>query len=203
MRIARGLALVTGLLLAPALATHEAAAFGDLDRSEGRTLGCYKKVVERAEYDTVTRRVMVRPAWTEVETTAPIYDVHTEEVMIRPAQTVWVRARPVYRMVMRQVVVRPASIQWIPKRRHLFDREEVMCKVEVPAVVRTIPVGVQVNAGERIMHHIPAVTGIKYRRVLVKQGRSHHIAHPAVYRTVRERVLVRPGSIRWVRLNGC
>jgi hypothetical protein len=203
MRVARGLALVTGLLLAPALAADDAFAFGDLQRPKGRTLGCYKKVVERAEYGTVKRQVIVRPAWTEVETTAPIYDVRAEEVMIRPARTVWVRTRPVYQTVMKQVVVRPASVQWVRKRRHLLDREEVMCKVEVPAVVRTVRVGVQVNAGERVKQHIPAIHGVRHRRVLVKKGRMHRITHPAVYRTVRERVLVRPGSIRWVKLSGC
>ncbi|MEZ5926193.1 MAG: hypothetical protein R3D57_17625 [Hyphomicrobiaceae bacterium] len=204
MRVSRGLVIAAGLILLSVTGVTGAAAFGDLDRKHGRTLGCYKKQVDEAEYGYVARQVMVRPAWTEVQTTPPVYEDRSEKVLLQPARTVWVPARPVYRTVEKNVVVRPASVAWVRKRRHLLDREEVVCKVEVPAVVRTVSTRVHVNAGERVKQHIPAVYGWKHRPVLVRKGHSTRVKHPAVYRTVRERILVRPGHVRWVRIrNGC
>lgn len=203
MRFSTGLAGLTGLMLAATLGAGTASAFGDLHRPHGKTLACYKKQVEHAQYDFVTREVMVRPAWTEVRTAAPVYEDRAEKVLVEPARTVWVRTSPTYGTVMKEVVVRPASVQWVRKRRHLLDREEVMCKVEVPAVVRSVPVRVKVSDGERVKQHIPATYAVRHRRVLVSKGHVTKIKHPAVYRTVRERVLVSPGSIRWVKLHRC
>ena len=203
MRFSAGLAGFTGLLLAATLGAGTASAFGDLHRPHGRTLGCYKKQIERAEYGYVTREVMVRPAWVEVRSTRPVYVERAEKVLVEPARTVWVRTSPTYETVMKEVVVRPAGVRWVRKRRGLFDRDEVMCKVEVPAVVRTVPVRVPVDAGKRAKQHIPATYAVKHRRVLVSKGHTTKVKHPAVYRTVRERVLVSPGSVRWVKLRGC
>ena len=200
MRFSPGLAGLASLMLAASLGAGTASAFGDLHRPHGRTLGCYKKQVERAQYDYVTREVMVRPAWTEVQSTRPVYEDRAEKVLVEPARTVWVRTSPTYETVMKEVVVRPAGVRWVRKRRHLLDREEVMCKVEVPAVVRRLPVRVQVDAGQRVKQHIPATYAVRHRRVLVSKGHTTKIKHAAVYRTVRERVLVSPGSVRWVKL---
>lgn len=203
MRISTSFAGLAGLILAIAAGADAASAFGDLHRKHGRTLACYKKQVEDAEYDYVTRQVMVRPAWTEVQRTAPVYEEREEKVLVEPARKVWVKSEPVYETVMKDVVVRPASVQWVRKRRRLFDRDEVMCKVEVPAVVRSVPVRVKVSDGHRVKQHIPASYALRHRRVLVSKGHVTKIKHPAVYRTVRERVLVKPGSVRWVKLRGC
>ena len=203
MRVLTGLAGLAGLLLANAISTHPAAAFGDLDRPHGKTLACYKKQVERAEYAYVTREVMVRPAWTEVRSTPPAYEDRPVKVLVAPARTVWLRAEPVYETAAKEVVVQPATVRWVRKRRGLFDRDGILCKVEVPAVVRSVPVRILVNGGERVKRHLPAQYAWKHRRVLVTNGHVTKIKHPAVYRTVRERVLVRPGSARWVRVRGC
>jgi hypothetical protein len=146
---------------------------------------------------------MVRPAWTEVRRTPDSYDIRSEKVLLEPARTVWIEAEPAYRTVMKEVVVRPASVRWVRKRRHLLDREEVLCKVAVPAEVRQVPARVRVNSGQREKRVIAAVYGWKHRRVLVSKGHVEHIQHPAVYRTVRAQVLVRPGRVRWVKLDGC
>ncbi len=202
MRVVPGL-LLAAVLPALTLGAQAAFAFADLDRPHGKTLACYAKRTEEPRYDVVTRRVMVQPAWTEVRSTRPLYELREERVVVEPARTVWLAGRHVYRTVMKDVVVRPASVQWVRKRRHLLDREEVVCKVAVPAEVRRMPVSVRVDAGKRIKRELPAVYGTRYRRVLVKAGSREEIAHQAVYRTVRERVLVRPGRVHWVKLEGC
>lgn len=202
MRFVRGL-LLAAIVPALTMGAREASAFGDLDRPHGKTLACYAKRSEEPRYDVVTRKVMVQPAWSEVRRTRPAYELREERFVVEPARTVWLTAEPVYRTVMKDVVVRPASVQWVRKRRHLLDREEVVCKVAVPAEVRRVPVSVRVDAGKRVKRELPAVYGTRYRRVLVREGSTEVIAHPAVYRTVRERVLVRPGRVHWVKLKGC
>ena len=201
MRFVRGL-LLASVVPALTLGAQTALAFGDWHRPEGKALTCYAKRSEEPRYDVVTLRVMVQPAWSEVRRTQPVYELREERVVIEPARTVWIDAEPVYRTVIKEVVVRPASVQWVRKRRHLLDREEVVCKVAVPAEVRRVPVRVRV-AGKRLKRELSAVYGTRYRRVLVRQGSEEVIAHPAVYRTVRERVLVSPGRVHWIKLKGC
>ena len=67
------------------------------------------------------------------------------------------------------------------KRHHLLDRVEIMCKIEVPVVVRTLDMCVRVDAGEQVENEVPAV-----------------------YRTVGARVLARPEGSRWIKSHtGC
>lgn len=202
MRFVRGL-LLAAIVPALAMGAREASAIGDLHRPHGKTLACYTKRIEEPRYDVVTRKVMVQPAWSEIRRTRPVYELREERVVVEPARSVWLAGEPVYRTVMKDVVVRPASVRWVRKRRHLLDREEVVCKVAVPAEVRRVPVSVRVDAGKRVKRELPAVYGTRYRRVLVRDGSKEVISHPAVYRTVRERVLLHPGRVHWVKLKGC
>lgn len=157
MHFARGLALVTGLMLASALAAHDADADANDDRThpKDRTSGCYKTGAERAECSTITRQIMVRP---------------------------------VDQSTIKQSMIRSASEPSVRKRRQRLEREEVMCKVEVPAVMCMVPVRVQADASEQAKE--------------LTDG-SQGVVHPAFYQSVRERVLVQTGSISEMKVSGC
>ena len=151
--------------------------------------GPTRRVYEPARYDTVQERVEVAPGHAEWRRqSAPLAYGETQggqtlvqgtgEIMCR----VWVPAR--YETVERRVQVSSARSydEAGPSRQEKIVRREL------------------VSPGGWVEHRRPAVYRTEYVNRVFRAARADVVQHPAVYRTVETRTLVRPGRKGWSRI---
>lgn len=142
---------------------------------------CYAKVRTAPKYKNAIKRVQVSPATNKrVLVRGPQYTYTSRRVQVRPATHTYSYRPAQYRNVSKRVLVKPAHYAWQKGKRGSVTRidnmtGEILCRVKVPAVYRTVVQKVMVRPGQRIKRNIPAV----YRTV--KQKR---LASPAQYRNV-------------------
>jgi len=166
--------------------------------------------VTAAVFQWDERQEVVIPEHLERHVIPPTYREITETVVVRPASVREDYVPPVFGTQMRQVVVRPAHTEW---RRRLVGPDgplpadtatdsdldaraeatgEIVCLVEVPAEVETVPQTVQIQPGHTVEVPIPAETRQITREVVDQPEHEVDTVVPAVYRTVRYRRLVTP-----------
>lgn len=164
---------------------------------------CYARVFVPPSYQTQTERVMVQPEGERVQYSEPQYEWVMETRVLRPehekldivpAKFEWVEERVMvkeaseelryvaaeYEWVEERVLVKPAYTTW-KKGRGLIERiddatGEIMCRVEVPAVYKTVK-----------------------KKVVKNPARTERVAVPAQYRTVKKQVMVKgPMTVKTV-----
>ena len=143
---------------------------------------CYAKVKTGPTFKNAVKRVQVSPAVNKrVLVRGPQYTYTSRRVQVRPATHTYSYRPAQYRNISKRVLVKPAHYAWQKGKRGPITRidnmtGEILCRVKVPAVYRTVVQKVLVRPGQRIKRNIPAV----YRTV--KQKR---LASPAQYRNIR------------------
>lgn len=135
--------------LAGALVLASSAQAGGCGGSE-----CYRHVSTPPIYDTVTERVLVRPAQTIYRTVPPIYDTVSEQVLVAPGGRVWQTRRDAY-------------------------GELIGCWVNTPPQYAVRHRRVLVQQAQSIPETIPAEYAAVQRSVLVSRARSGWV--PANY----------------------
>lgn len=144
---------------------------------------CYAKVRTGPTFKNVVKRVQVSPAVNKrVLVRGPQYSYPSKRVLVRPATHTYRYVPAQYRNVSKRVLVKPAHYAWQKGKRGPVTRidnmtGEILCRVKIPAVYRTVVQKVMVRPGQRLKRNIPAV----YRTV--KQKR---LSSPAQYRNVRQ-----------------
>lgn len=86
-------------------------------RTRWKSMGCgeYKCAVTKpAKYRTRTKRVMVQPRTSWVETRPAVKGVVHRKVMVHPGTVRQVCEPAVYKTVARQVMVSPGTTRWVP-----------------------------------------------------------------------------------------
>lgn len=191
----RTLAIFGAVSLFVAAHASEADAFGRHHRSGGYKT-CYKKVTTPPVYQTVMKRVVVRPASCAQHRTPPTYGTVAQEVVVQPARQVVHHKPAVYGRVKEVREVRPARTHWVRGRGcHGADYK---CAVTKPAKYRTRTKRVMVEAGHNWVETKPAVKSVVHRQVVVNPGTVRQVCQPAVYGTVAQQVMVSPGTEQWV-----
>ncbi|MDX2308608.1 MAG: hypothetical protein NW216_10250 [Hyphomicrobium sp.] len=161
-------------------------------RCEGKAVACYEKVRMPDFYRTVERRVLVRPARTDVYHRPAVVGRRLERVVVEPGRVHHVVRPAVYSTVVQKKLVVPASVEYRT----------------APAVVRTVHETVVVKPGrERWVHKVDRhgretkclvrtepVTKVVPREVVVRPAVTVPVVRPAVYAAVPRTVLVRPES---------
>jgi len=162
---------------------------------------CFAKVKLPAKYVTKTKRVLIQKASAKrVLVRAPQYRWINKKVLVRKA-SYKTRVIPAqYKNIVQRKMVKPAYVTW--KKGHgaitRIDNMtgEIMCRVKIPAVYKTINKRVLVRPVQRIRTYIPAV----YKTIKQKQRISSAIyktvKKPARYKTQHYRVKV--GNVRYV-----
>ena len=144
---------------------------------------CYAKVRTGPTFKNVVKRQQVSPAVNKrVLVRGPQYSYTSKRVQVRPATHSYTYRPAQYTNVSKRVLVKPAHYAWQKGKRGPVTRidnmtGEILCRVKVPAVYRTVVKKVMVRPGQRIKKNIPAV----YRTV--KQKR---LASPAQYRNINK-----------------
>lgn len=103
-------------------------------------------------------------------TTPPVYDTVSERVLVRPARTIYRSIPPVFETVAEQVQVSPGGRVW-QTRRDAYG-ELVGCWVDVPPRFAVRHRRVLAQPGQTIPETIPAQYASVQRTVLVSRGRS-------------------------------
>lgn len=144
-----------------------------------------REVKTPAQYATVTRQVLDKPASVKTVTIPGTTKVVKSRVEVSPAKTEEIVLAPaVYGTVTKQVVDTPATTREIvvPAEYRTVARQVI----DTPASTRKIPV--------------PAVTQMVARRVVDREAIVREDVTPAVYRTVTRQVVDVPPSLREIKI---
>lgn len=183
----------------------------------GRAVECYDKVKLPDVYATQSRSVVVRPGYSQVVTTPPVvvnraervlvspgrwrerhipavYGTRSERVLVAPASRTYSDVPAVVRRVEKTVVVKSGGVRW-EHRRGPFGREK-LCKVQTPAVVKTVAHDVVVAPARRIAHDTPAVYGTVQRPVVIQHASVSRSYQAPLYTNVVRPIVVQPATQR-------
>lgn len=144
---------------------------------------CYAKVRTGPTFTNAVKRVQVSPAINKrVLVRGPQYSHINKRVMVRPATHTYRYIPAQYKNVSKRVLVKPAHYTWQKGKKGPVTRidnmtGEILCRVKIPAVYRTVVQKVMVRAGQRVKRHIPAV----YQNV-----KERRLSSPAQYRNVHQ-----------------
>lgn len=153
-----------------------------------------------ATYKIVTEKVLVKPGSTKVVQAPAEYKTVTEDVVIKPAYTTWKRSSAIDSGEGVGSAVSGAAAQikryndsgYTVLDSKLESTGDVMCLVEVPAVVRTVTRKILVRpAGPRTIE-IPAEYKTVSKQVIDKPATTRKVVIPAEYRTITVQDEVRP-----------
>ena len=160
----------------------------------GKTLSCYEQVVVPAAYQTVQRRVLVKPEQRRLVETPAAYGYQSRRVIVQPERVSYRQTAPVYQTRQKRVLVRAATTGW--EYRTLKGRK-ILCQVQHPAVYQTVAETVLVRPAGKVAIKHPAVYGTVKEKVLLRPASRHYVVEPAVYSLVNERVKVRDAQAVW------
>ncbi|MBK8456716.1 MAG: hypothetical protein IPL47_06075 [Phyllobacteriaceae bacterium] len=188
-----GFALATASLLA---ATGSAGA-------GGKAVACYEEVVHPATYRTVEETVQVKPAESYTVVRPAVHGVRYRIVEVEPARTIERVTPAVVKVVHRKVKVQPAGHVWTTKH---IDGKRVLCKVEHPAVWKTVAETIVVKPERVTQVTVPARHEKIAETVVIEPERHERVVTPAEYGIVKKRVLVDAGGSSWRKIklrNAC
>ncbi len=186
---------------------------------------CYAKVLIPAVYDSNPEEVMVQPGSSSFKKTPAIYknvekqilieeesyelvpvpatyETVTETVLIQPEQIVKSVVPATFRTEEKNIEISPARVEWQPGRG-AFEKidsatGEIMCRVEIPAVFKTISQQVVDQPAQTREEVIPAVYETVERRKMKTPPTTEKRVIPAKYRTITIKELVTPEAFEVV-----
>ena len=168
---------------------------------------CYAKVRTGATYKNAVKRVQVSPAINKrVLVRGPQYGYTNKRVLVRPATHTYRYVPAQYSNVSKRVLVKPAHYAWQKGKKGPVTRidnmtGEILCRVKIPAVYRTVVQKVMVRAGQRVKKHIPAVYQNVKERKLTSPAQYRNVHQPA--RFVNKTYKVKQGGTgyKWQPIN--
>lgn len=180
-----------------------------------RTGECYERVRQPDVYGHVSRPVVITPGYTAVHHYPPaimnrvraieavpgsfsvrrqpaLWGSYTRTLMVSPGRTVHTHVPATYRTVHALEVVRPARVRW-EYQRDAHGRL-VKCKVETPAVTRTVTRTVLASPAHSVARVIPARYAQVSVPMMVSPARTTFTYAPPAYQYVNEPMVVRPAT---------
>lgn len=152
-----------------------------------------------AVYETVTERVMVKPATTRLEPVPAVYDSVEERVMVKPASKKAIDVPAVFEDVTERKLVREAYTYWKPGTSTNIQKIDetsggIMCLVEVPAEYQTITNRVLKTPASVRYEEVPAEFQTVSRSGLKSAATTRTVAVPAEYADQKVTKLVKPAT---------
>lgn len=176
---------------------------------------CYERVKAPDVYANVSRPVVIEPGYTQVshypaaimnrvravEVVPGSFSVshqpalwgsYTRTVMVSPGQVVHSHVPATYKTIQVREIVRAAGVRWEYQRDS--RGKLVKCKVETPAVTRTVTRTVLVSPARTVAHVKPARYAQVRMPMLVQPARLVQSYNPPAYRYINEPMVVRPAT---------
>jgi len=153
------------------------------------------------QYKTVTKQVLVKPETTKTVKIPAVYKTVPVNELVKPASTKEVNVPPTYKTVQKTVKVSDAKYVWsdsLMEKPGMERTSSVICKVEVPAVTKTITKKVIATPATTKTVKIPA----RYKEVevtkVVTPERTKKTIVPATYKTITKQVKVSDQTVKWM-----
>ncbi|MEL6734515.1 MAG: peptidoglycan-binding domain-containing protein [Pseudomonadota bacterium] len=187
---------------------------------------CWAKVLLPARYENIPEEVMVQPASSSFRKTPAVYREVAKEVLVQEESYELIPVPPVYETVTETVLVQPeqvvktiipATFKTETKRVKISDARvewkvgrgayekideatgEIMCRVEIPAVFKTVEQQVIDQASQTKEEVIPAQYATVERRVMRTPPTTKKKVIPAKFRTITIKELVEPEQFEVVQ----
>ncbi len=182
---------------------------------------CYAKVLIPATYDNAPEEVMVQPGSSSFKKTPAVYknaqkqilveeesyelvpvpatySTATETILIQPEQVVKTVVPATYRTDTKRIMISPSRVEW-KAGRGAYEKidsatGEIMCRVEIPAIYKTINQQIVDQPAQTREEVVPAKYETVQRRVMKTPPTTQKRVIPAKYRTITIRELVTPES---------
>ncbi|WP_137113654.1 MULTISPECIES: hypothetical protein [Mesorhizobium] len=181
----------------------------------GYPVECYEHIQRAPVYGTVTERVELYPATTDVRISAPIIGTRERVTRLSP-ETVGVRVVPAqYRTIRERYVLEPAKVvqRRLPPRTEARYRKElvpggykwewrvingrkVLCKIKLPARYRTVVERVPVGPDRVVRQKVAATYGYREKVIEITPERRERYVIPARYASETEQVVLRPKIVQ-------
>ncbi|MEE9374719.1 MAG: peptidoglycan-binding domain-containing protein [Rhizobiaceae bacterium] len=213
-----GAAAAAAILASPAYAQS-------LPPADAKAGECYAKVLIPAKYKATPEEVMVQPGSSSFKKTPavyktvqkqillqeesyellpvpPTYETVTETVLVQPEQIVKSVIPATFKNTAKKIMISPARVEW-KAGRGAYEKVdsatgEIMCRVEIPAVFKTIEQRVVDQPAQTKEDVIPAKYATVERRVMKVPPTTKKRIIPAKYRTVTIKELVTPEAFEVV-----
>ncbi|MEE9342531.1 MAG: peptidoglycan-binding domain-containing protein [Gammaproteobacteria bacterium] len=163
---------------------------------------CFSEHYSAAQFKTETQKILKKEASVKFEVVPAKYETVTEKVLVREASEKLVEVPAEYEKVTEKVLQRAAYTTW-KKGRGPVERidngtGEIMCKVEVPAVYKTITKRMLKTPASTRKVEIPAKYSAQKVRKLISPAVQKEIEIPAEYETITKRMQVTDSSTSWL-----
>jgi hypothetical protein len=154
-----------------------------------------------AQYKTVTKQVVVTPERTKTVTIPAVYKTVEVNELAAPATTKTVNIPATYKNVTKTQKVSDARYVWsdsLMEKAGMSRTSSVICKVDIPAVTKTITKQVVATPATSKKVTIPATYKTVNVTKLVTPERTKKTTIPATYKTVSKQVKVSDQSVKWM-----
>ena len=168
---------------------------------------CYAKVKVGPMFKNIVKRVQVSPAVNKrVLVRGPQYSYVSKRVQVRPATHTYRYVPAQYKHVSKQVLVKPAHYAWQKGKKGPVTRidnmtGEILCRVKIPAVYRTVVQKVLVRPAQRVKKHIPAVYQTTKHKHMTSPAQYKNVHQPARFINKTYRVKSGGVSYKWKPIN--
>jgi len=205
--------LLLALLSAPFLASASLGNHPD-NPEPGK---CYQKVVQPAQYRSVSEKVLVKPEGFKVKTIPAKFAMADDSVVVQeaveksivvPATYKWIKEKvkvedekrilnPIparYKTVAKKIQTKPEGYAWVkgsgPVQKVDSSTGEIMCYKKVPAQYKTVQERVLVSEASVDEKIIPARYSFVKKKVLDQPERIVKKQIPEVRRTIKVRKMI-------------
>ena len=156
-----------------------------------------------AVYREVAKQVLVQEESYELVPVPPVYELVTETVLVQPEQVVKTVVPATFRTEAKRVLISEARVEW-KVGRGAYEKideatGEIMCRVEIPAVYKTVEQQVIDQAPQTKEEVIPAQYATVERKVMRTPPTTRKKVIPAQYRTITIKELVEPEQFEVVQ----
>ena len=168
---------------------------------------CYAKVRTGPTFKNVVKRVQVSPAVNKrVLVRGPQYGYVSKRVLVHPPKHRYQYIPAQYKHVSKRVLVKPAHYAWQKGKRGPVTRidnmtGEILCRVKIPAVYKTVVHKVVVRPAQRIKQTIPAVYRTVKHKKLISPAQYKTIRHPARFTNKTYRIKTGGVGYKWKPIN--
>ncbi|HHD80468.1 MAG TPA: peptidoglycan-binding protein, partial [Campylobacterales bacterium] len=154
-----------------------------------------------AQYKTVTKQVVVKPATTKTVTIPAVYKTVKVNKLASEAKTKTINIPATYKTITKTQKVSDAKYTWsnsLAEKPGMTRTNSVICKVSVPAVVKNITKQIVANPSKTKTVTIPATYKTIKVTKIVHPEKTKKIVIPATYKNITKEVLVSPQQVKWM-----
>lgn len=188
----------------PATTTNYSMSGSEMLPPNAKPGECYARVFVPPTYDKITERVLVREASERVETIPAKYEWGTEKVLVKEATSRIEVVPATYKWIEEKVLVKPAStkLEEVPATYDWVEEQVLVTPARTVWKEGRGPIErVDQSTGEIMcLVEEPAVYKTVRRKVVKTKATTRTVEVPAEYKTVKRQVVDKPATTRTIEV---